>query len=86
MDQGVIANFKKKYTKRMSNMARIAAQSVKDVTEFVKNISVFDAVMHAVIAWNGVTPETIKNCFRKSRVYDFTQPEPVTTCHDDDGD
>ena len=84
MDQGVIANFKKKYTKRMSNMARIAAQSVKDVTEFVKNIFIFDAAMHAVIAWNGVTPETIKNCFQKSGVYDFTSVEPVND--DEDGD
>ena len=54
----------------------------------LKNISIFDAIIHACVTWNGITPETIQNCFRKSGVYDFNQQDQPALAQpvDDNGD
>ena len=44
MDWGVITSLKSKYKQRIHNQARIMAKTVKDVKEFVSQISIFDAI------------------------------------------
>ena len=44
MDLGVITSLKSKYKQCIHNQARIMAKNVKDVKEFVSQISIFDAI------------------------------------------
>ena len=46
-------------------MARAKVKDVTSVAEIVKDISLFDAVISAKVAWEGVSAETIAKCFRK---------------------
>ena len=46
MDLGVIANLKSKYKQRVHNQARMMTKNVKDVHEFVSQITIFDAILH----------------------------------------
>ena len=82
MDQGVIANLKKKYNKRMLNVARIKAKTSQWVTDIVKEIKIFDTILHARGAWEAIEPETTAKCFKWSGIqenYDTppSTPEPV---------
>ena len=54
MDQGVTANLKKNYSKRMFNVARMQARKAASVTDIIKEIKIFDAILHAKVAWEGV--------------------------------
>lgn len=61
MDQGIIANLKVHYRKRLLRR-RIAA--IDSGNEFKFNL--LDAVFILDNAWNNVTATTIGNCFRKA--------------------
>ena len=69
MDQGITATLKKKYSKRMLNMARIKAKTAMDVQEIIRYIKIFDAIINAKVAWEAIDPETIAKCFRRSSVH-----------------
>ena len=64
MDQGVIANLKKKYNKKMLNIARIKAKTSQCITDIVKDKKIFDAILHAKVAWETIEAETIAKCFK----------------------
>ena len=64
MDQGVIAALKKKYNRCMLNEAGIKAKSAAGVADIVKDIKIFNAVIHAKVAWEAIDPQTIVKCFR----------------------
>ena len=64
MDQDVIATLKKSYNKRMLNVARIKAKTTQSVIEIVKDIKIFDAILHVIVAWSSIELKTIVKCFR----------------------
>ena len=70
MDLGVIANMKAMYKRRIQNAARISAKNVSDVREFVKELKIFDAILHCKVAWEAVSPDTIMKYLKKSGVHD----------------
>ena len=79
MDQGVITNLKQMYNKHMSNMARIKAKSAMKVVDIIKDIKIFDAILHAKVAWESINPETIKNVLDIvvcKRVVHAVHPQP----------
>ena len=89
MDQGVITNLKKNYAKCMLNVAHIETRRVTDVTEILKEIKIFDAVLHAKVAWEQVHPDCITKCFKRSGVLDraeITPSPPPSPVHDDSDD
>ena len=52
MDQGVIANLKKNYAKKMYvKCDKNWDKRTIDVTEITKEIKIFDAILHAKVAW-----------------------------------
>ena len=67
----MIANLKAKYKRRVHNQARIMEKTVKDIREFVAQITIFDAILHSKNAWDSVSAETIVKCFRYSGVYNL---------------
>ena len=69
MDQGVITTLKKKYNKRMLNLARIKAKTASDVHEIIKEIKIFDAILNVKVAWEAIDPETIQKCLRQTGVH-----------------
>ena len=89
MDQGVIATLKKKYAKHTLNAARIIAQSAQSVTDIVKDIKIFDAIINAKVAWEAIEPETIIKCFKHSGIqekYDSNTPPTTPVVDDDDAE
>ena len=67
------------------------AKTVKDVKDFVSQLTIFDAILHCKNAWDAVSPETIVKCFRHSGVYDFNasppcSPETIAITQDSDAD
>ena len=80
----MIANLKKRYNKWTLNLARAKVKDVKDVSEFVKEIKIFDAILSAKVAWESVPPTTIEKCFRKSGVYKDALPLPNIEDQEDD--
>ena len=47
IDQGVTATLKQKYNKRMLNMACIKTKTAQGIHEILKDIKIFDAILHA---------------------------------------
>ncbi|KAM7444224.1 hypothetical protein ABFA07_007166 [Porites harrisoni] len=64
MDQGVIKAMKAYYRASVVRRYIDAVEKGKDAP----NISVLDAMTILTRAWNKVTPETIKNCFKKAGI------------------
>ena len=80
MDQGLIATLKNKYNKRVLNVARIKAKSAEGVADIVREIKIFDAILHAKVAWEAIDPETIAKCFRHSGIQEnYDSPPPPST-------
>ena len=76
MDQGMIANLKEKYNKRMLNIARInASQCIADI---VKDIKIFYAILHGKVAWEAIEAETIAKCFKCSGIQENYNSPPST--------
>ncbi|XP_046661293.1 tigger transposable element-derived protein 4-like [Homalodisca vitripennis] len=61
LDQGIIKNFKVHYRKEV---VRLFLRDLEDKNP--TKISILDAMWMASKAWNNVTENTIKNCFKKS--------------------
>ena len=74
MDQGVIANLKKNYAKCMLNVAHIETRKAKDVSEIIREIKIFDAILHAKVAWEQVNSQCIIRCFKQSGVLEQENP------------
>ena len=64
MDQGVIKATKAYYRASVVRRYIDAVEKGKGAP----NISVLDAMTNLTRAWNKVTPETIKNCFKKAGI------------------
>lgn len=62
MDQGVIRNFKHHY--RTSFTRKLISTDV-NVPQFQKEFTIKDAVFAAALAWQDVTPSTVRNCWKK---------------------
>ena len=58
----------KNYAKHILNVAHIETRKVKDVTEIIKKIKIYDAILHTKVAWEQVDPQCIIKCFRHSGV------------------
>ena len=86
MDQGVIATLKKKYAKCMLNTTRIKSKSAQHVTDIVKEIKIFDAILLAKVAWEAIEPETIIKWFKHSGVQESYETPPNTPEERDDCD
>ena len=90
MDQGVIANLKTNYAKCILNVACIKTRKVKDVSEIIQEIKIFDAILHAKVALEQVDPECIMKCFKYSGVLDPAEitlsppPSPTNNEQDDE--
>ena len=56
---------------------------MKDVQQFVSQLTIFDAIFHCKNTWDAVSPETIVKCFKNSGVYDFNDSPPcLPECSD----
>ena len=86
MDQGVIANLKKNYAKHMLNVDHIETKKAKDVTDIVREIKIFDAILHAKVAWEQVKPECILKCSEIVDPAEFTQSPPLSPTNDPEED
>ena len=67
LDQGIIKTMKTYYRKQLlSNLiAKLENDSEKPLTEFIKTVTVLDALHFLKAAWQKVTPVCVQNCFRK---------------------
>lgn len=65
LDQGIIHSFKSHYRQIIIRKQLVALEKGLNLKQFVKAISVLDALFFVKRAWWLVTEETIKNCFRK---------------------
>ena len=74
----MIANLKAKYKRRIHNQARIMTKTVKDVHQFVSQLTIFDAILHCKNAWDAITSETIVKCFNNSGIYNFNASPPCS--------
>ena len=64
-DQGIIASLKLNYRSQLVQKM-VDALDRKDLEQFSKKFSLFDAITLVHNCWNKVTEETISNCFRKA--------------------
>lgn len=65
LDQGIIHSFKSHYRQIIVHKQICAIEKGLTVPEFIKSVSVLDALHFIKRAWWLVTPETIVNCFKK---------------------
>ena len=89
MDQGVVANLKKNYAQRMLNVTCMEARKAKTATDIIREIKIFDAILHANVAWEGVTAGCIQRCFHRTGVTKATtipSPPPSPTDEDNEED
>lgn len=78
LDAGVIANWKVKYKKRLLRYVCSKVDQGKSASDIVKSVDISMAIQWGRQAWDEVSPETIKQCFRKTRLY------PEESVEDDD--
>ena len=77
-DAGIIANWKVKFKKRLIHYVCSKVDQGKSTSDIVKSVDISMAIQWGWQAWYEVSPETIKKCFRKTRLY----PEEIV---EDDG-
>lgn len=66
LDSGIIKSFKSKfYNYQLSNIVSRISPNVH-VEELYKQLNIRDAVIYTKWAWNDVTRDTIRNCWRKA--------------------
>ena len=64
----------------MLNEARIKAKTADGVADIIREIKIFDAILHAKVAWDAIEPETIIKCFKHSDVDEKLHlPSPPST-------
>ena len=66
LDQGIIQNTKVHYRRLITRRLLDCVGNGKSVTDFVKSITLLDAMHMLKRAWWLVTPTTIQNCFKKA--------------------
>lgn len=65
LDQGIIHSFKQQYRQIIVKKQICAIERGKTVPEYIKSISILDALHFIKRAWWLVKPECIENCFKK---------------------
>lgn len=65
LDQGIIHSFKAEYRKVLIKKQLLALEKAIGVTNFLKSISILDALSYSKHALNSIKPQTIENCFKK---------------------
>lgn len=65
LDQGIIHAFKYQYRQILVKKQLCAIEKGKTVPEYIKALSILDALHYVKRAWWLVKPETIANCFKK---------------------
>ena len=69
-DLGIIKSFKSHYKKMLSNKILFDWDSPEnkklDYTDLLKKIRIYDAMCFIHLAWDTVSIETIRNCYRKA--------------------
>ena len=76
LDQGIIRAMKAHYRKRLLStnlVARIDDNTETSLSEYVKSISLLDAIHMLKYAWAQVSCVTIQNCFRKAGFAQLTE-------------
>ena len=48
----------------MLNVTRLEAKKASSVTDIIKEIKIFGAILFAKVAWEGVSPECIQLFFK----------------------
>lgn len=69
LDAGIIKNWKVKYKKKLLRYVCSKVDGAKSASEIVKSVNVSMAIEWGKQAWNEVTPDTIVNCFKKTKLY-----------------
>ncbi|KAF7685938.1 Tigger transposable element-derived protein 6, partial [Cucumispora dikerogammari] len=69
-DLGIIKSFKSHYKKMLLNKILFDCDSLEneklDYTDLLKKITIYDAMCFIHLAWDTVSIETIRNCYRKA--------------------
>ena len=64
MDQGVIEKMKRVYRKRMLRRLLLAERDEESVLQFVKNLSLKDAIYMVADGWGSLTDDNLKNAWK----------------------
>jgi transposase len=67
LDQGIIHSFKLEYRRILVKQQLIAVNCGKSTVEFLKSLSLLDALYFVNQGWKNVKMLTIQNCFKKVR-------------------
>uniref|UniRef100_A0A1A9WG41 DDE-1 domain-containing protein n=1 Tax=Glossina brevipalpis TaxID=37001 RepID=A0A1A9WG41_9MUSC len=65
LQQGIIGSFKMQYMRILMNKQLLGLEKGKKLQEFLKSITIFDALFYIKKAWSEVTPNIIKSSFEK---------------------
>lgn len=68
LDLGIIQNFKVHYRKLLLCHVLSKIEECNTASEVVQSVNILNAVRWVAQAWEKVTPETIKKCFRKAGI------------------
>ena len=68
LDLGIIKNFKVYYRKLLLCHILSKIEECNTASEVVQSVTILNAVRWVAQAWEKVTPETIKKCFRKAGI------------------
>lgn len=68
LDQGIIHAFKYQYRQIIVKKQLCAIEKGKTVPDYLKSVTILDALNFVKRAWWLVKPETIANCFKKVRI------------------
>lgn len=79
LDQGVIHAFKVQYRQIIVKKQLCALEREMSVTQFLKSLTVLDALYYIKRAWWMVKPQTIVNCFKKVINHTFPDVSAILT-------
>lgn len=68
LDAGIIKTLKDYFKRNLFKRVFVRIPDVNGVEDFVKGLTIFDAVDWAMEAWKDVKPSTIVNCFHKCKM------------------
>ena len=84
LDAGIIINFKVKYRKRLSKFVISQIDHNKKASEIIQEVDVLKAISWVKAAWEGVSDQTVTNCFRKCGFRNKAQDGVVQTLDQDE--
>ena len=84
LDAGIIINFKVKYRKRLSKFVISQIDHNKKASEIIQEVDVLKAISWVKAAWEGVSDQTVTNCFRKCNFRNKAQDGVVQTLDQDE--